>query len=245
MKILGVEIDNFSQKEIITQIKDWINNSNQLHTIATVNAEMVVAANHDSKIMEVINGSDLKIPESTAIMLASIKLGHKFKQKTPGVDLIWELAKISHQTHWRWYLLGGAPDVAKQASQKLKQKYPGINIVGATDGGVVTSENIHTRTDLVEDINHVKPDILIVCFGIPKQEMFMQVFKNQLTAKIGIGAGGTLDFIAGKQKRAPKALRLIGLEWFWRLLREPKRFKRIWTATVIFPIKFIFSSTKN
>lgn len=244
MKILNVEIDNLSSQEIIDKIKSWIKSDSKIRRVATVNAEMVIAANRDKKLLEVINQSDLKISESTAIMLASIKLGQKFKQKTPGVDLVWDLAKTSNKTHWRWYLLGGDRGTAQKAGDKLKEKYPGINIVGAEDGGIFDLKNMAQKKDLVTRINQSEADILIVSLGIPKQEMFMDTFKESLTAKIGIGAGGTLDFIAGKQKRAPKALRLIGLEWFWRLITQPKRFKRIWTATVIFPIKFLLSKTK-
>lgn len=235
MKILNIEIDNLATSEIIAKIKHWIDNKKSFHSIATVNAEMIMAAQNNPSLLQAINQSDLKIPESTGVMWASQKLGQKFKERTPGVDLIWRLAKLSDKQHWRWFLLGSAPGVAKQASEKLKSKYPGIQIVGVEDGGVVTLENLKSRTDLVDKINQAQADILIVTFGVPKQELFMRTFKDQLTAKVGIGAGGTLDFISGKQKRAPKFMRSLGLEWLWRVLREPKRFKRIWTATVIFP----------
>jgi N-acetylglucosaminyldiphosphoundecaprenol N-acetyl-beta-D-mannosaminyltransferase len=235
MKILNVEIDNLSHLEVMELITKWIKTTSSCHTIATVNAEMVVAAQKNKLLLEAINSSDLKTPESTAIIFSGLILRNKFKERIPGIDLIWRLIDEGCRQNWKWFFLGGGPGIASKAADNLRKKYPSINIVGAEDGGEIDINNLQLRRDLVEKINKTKPDILIVSFGIPKQELFLKTFKSEIEAKVAIGAGGSLDFIAGKQKRAPKIFRIAGLEWLWRLIREPKRFKRIWTAVVIFP----------
>lgn len=237
MQILNIKVDNLNLQQVIETITKWINiNPLSTRQIVTINPEMVVQSKDNKELINIINQSDLSIADGTGIVWASKKYGQKIGQKIPGVDLIYSLAKISPSKKWRWYLIGGASGVAKKAANQLKTKFPGINIVKSEDGGLITLENIKRQGNLITRINQAKVDILIVSLGVPKQEFFIHNYKNILNAKVAIGAGGTLDFIAGKQKRAPKLLRKIGLEWLWRLLLSPKRLKRIINAVIIFPL---------
>ena len=237
MKILDINVDNVSIEEAINRIDKIISShDSQTHLVTTLNPEIALKAHKDLKYKEILNSSSLTIADGTGIIWASKKYKNKLKAKVTGVDLIMQLAKISPSKKWRWFLLGGMPGVAKQAANNLIKKYSGINIVKADDGGVINSENLTSQDDLINKIAKTNANILIVSLGAPIQEQFINYYKNKLNVKVAIGAGGTLDFIAGIKKRAPKILCYLGLEWLWRLIKEPKRLKRIWNAVIVFPI---------
>lgn len=237
MKILDINIDNVTLAEAINRIDNLIKSpGSSTRLVTTLNPEIALKANRDIEYRKILNSSSLTIADGTGIIWASKKYRSKLKAKVTGVDLISQLTKISPSKKWRWYLLGGKPGVAKRATNNLIKKNPKINIVKADDGGVINGENFSSQYNLVARIAKYKPDILVVSLGAPIQEKFIHYYKNELNARVAIGAGGTLDFIAGVKKRAPKVLRWIGIEWLWRFIREPKRFKRIWNAVIVFPI---------
>lgn len=240
VKILDIKVDNISPVEAIAKIEATIaKGARQTQMVTTLNPEIALKAHHDDIYKNILNSSYLTIADGTGIFWAAKKYHQKLKARVTGIDLINRLAKISPNKKWRWFLLGGKPGVAKKAANKLLQTYPGINIIRAEDGGVITNENINDQQLLVSKIAQAKVDILIVSFGAPIQEKFIQKYKNQLGAKVAIGAGGSLDFIAGVKKRAPKIMRLMGLEWLWRLILEPKRLTRIWKAVVVFSLTIL------
>lgn len=237
VKILDIKVDNISSVEAIAKIEATIAKGvRQTQMVTTLNPEIALKAHHDNDYKNILNSSYLTTADGIGIFWAAKKYRQKLKARVTGIDLINQLATISPDKKWRWFLLGGKQGVAKKAANKLMQTYPGINIIKAEDGGMITNENIDDQQLLASKIAKANADILIVSFGAPIQEKFIQKYKNQLGAKVAIGAGGSLDFIAGVKKRAPKIMRIMGLEWLWRFIREPKRFKRIWNAVVVFPI---------
>lgn len=242
MKILDVKVDDIALNDVLVNISRWIKEpKSKLHYIVTVNPEMILAAQNNPDHKTSLNNADLAIADGFGILLAAKLLRKKIHQRITGVDLVEHLARLSPQKNWRWFLLGANPGVAKRAANKLIQKYPGINIVKAEDGGMISLDNLHQQQKLIERINLAKPDILLVAFGVPKQELFMNYYCNSLDVKVAIGVGGTLDFISGKSKRAPKILRKLGLEWLWRLIMQPSRIKRIYNATIKFTLLILRS----
>lgn len=176
------------------------------------------------------------------LLLAFIFYRPLFKKPVPevitGVDLTYFLMGLANSNNLRVYLLGGAPGIANLAAQNLTSLFPGLNIVGAEEGLPAKKISIEEKEaltrQLINRIKSSKPHILLVAFGAPKQDLFIDERKYELGAPIMMGVGGTFDFIAEKIKRAPKPIRLIGMEWFWRLLKEPKRLPRIYRATIVF-----------
>lgn len=245
MKILGVRVDSPTQQEAIEKISRWIREPySRTHYVTTPNPEIIMSAQRNEQLMDALNNADCALPDGRGLQWAAKRYKEKIKQRITGVDFIQTLASISPQKKWRWYLLGGAPGVAKQAANNLIHKYPGINIVKTEDGGTITLDSIGNADALVTRIRSYKPDILCVAFGAPKQEIFMQIYKHKLGAKVALGIGGTLDFISGKRKRAPKLIRILGFEWLYRLICEPRRIGRIYTAIVRFPL-FVMRSHKE
>lgn len=245
IKILKVKIDNLTLGQVIDKIDKWIKESQKTHLVATINPEILFLAQKDENYQEILNSADLSIADGTGIMWASKKYKNKLKEKITGIDLIYELAKISSQKNYRWYLLGGEQGIAKKASNKLKDLYPNIKIIKSESGGKLDINDLDGKKELVKTIKNLNIDILVVCFGAPKQEMFINHFKNELGAKIAIGAGGSLDFISGRSKRAPKLLRKIGLEWLWRFIWQPRRIRRIYNAVIKFPLSVLKDLKEN
>jgi len=201
--------------------------------IYTPNSEIVQLCIEDREIMDIINSADLIIPDGAGIILASKILGTPLKKgKVAGVELAERIAAASGKCGYGIYLLGGKPGVAEEAAAKLAEKYPDIIIRGTADG--YFGEN---SGPVIERINASGAEVLFVCLGVPKQEKWIFENRDKLSVKL-IGAfGGTLDVFAGRVRRAPKFFVKLGLEWFYRLLKQPSRFVRMLKLP-----KFIFGT---
>ncbi len=155
-------------------------------------------------------------------------------ERIAGADLFWDLLALAEENGWKVFLLGGSEGVAKMTTEKIKIRFPRLNIVGAISGGKI--EN-YKDPRLVQEVISAKPHMVFVAFGCPKQEKWISYNLSSFPSPVvAMGVGGTFDFVAGKTKRAPAVLRTLGLEWLWRLILEPKkRLKRIFRAVVVFP----------
>lgn len=249
MNILGMRIDNLNTQEVLKKISDFLG-SDISHKIFTPNPEMLVDAQKDQYFREVLNSGDLNVCDSFGLSLVS---GAK---RLPGVDLMMLVCQIAESQNKSIYLLGsGSQEVIDGAKKYLEKKFPQLRIVGGQPGLKIDKIKADEKdiivydkeknADLIHDIIMSAPDILFVAFGHIKQEKWIQENLADLpSVKIAMGLGGSFDFISGKIKRAPKFLRLVGLEWLYRLSREPKRIKRIWKATVVFLILAIKNKKK-
>lgn len=242
VSVLQVPIHVVTQEEALERIELFIH-SGRPHQLATVNAEFIIEAQRNPAFRRVLQQTDLSLADSTAVTWAARYLGHPLPRRIPGADLVIELAQVGSEKGWEIYLVGGAEGVAEAAAKKLKLLYPNLAIVEAEAGMVYDPKqpDEETITKLVERIKRAKPDVLLVAFGAPKQELFIAQYKRALAVPVMIGVGGTFDFLSGRRIRAPKLLRMLGLEWLWRLIQEPSRWRRIFTAVVVFPLKVIFS----
>ncbi|MBT3817080.1 MAG: WecB/TagA/CpsF family glycosyltransferase [Candidatus Magasanikbacteria bacterium] len=243
MYCLGIRINSYKKETVIEHIRGLLRDNEQ-HTIFTPNPEMLVDAKKDAYFTEVLNSSDLNICDGFGIRLVS-----KFHiERITGVDLMQDICNVAAEEGKTVYLLGsGDEDVLKKVKEKLEKKkvniagmHAGVKITTRDDGSIDYDEEEHDA--MIDDIIVCAPDILFVAFGHGKQEKWIyEQLPHLPSVKLAMGVGGTFDFIAGKAKRAPKLLRVLGLEWAWRLLLEPSRFKRIWKATVV----FLFLVLKN
>jgi N-acetylglucosaminyldiphosphoundecaprenol N-acetyl-beta-D-mannosaminyltransferase len=241
MHLMGVKIDEITLIEAKQKVRDFLT-SNQLHTIFTPNPEMLVDAQKDNEFKQILNSSALNICDGKGIELVS-----KGKLKRiPGVDFMLECCKIAEEMNKSIYLLGSGNDnVIKSTVCELKKLYSRLKIVGFNTGPnikILKYYNINKLTideekndKIIDDIILASPDILFVAFGHIKQEKWIEQFLPELpSVKIAMGVGGAFDYISGKVKRAPGRMRKIGLEWLWRLIKQPRRFLRIYKATILF-----------
>lgn len=240
--ILGVKVDCISKKAAINLVEQFLSSRAQ-HLIVTPNPEFVMNARKDQKFKEILNGASLAIPDGFGLKLAAWYLKQPAINRITGVDFVWDLAKLAQKKQANLYLLGAGRGVAKATAEKLKNRYPDLKIVGAESG--LKQDKPVPDSVIIENINFRKPAMLLVAMGAPKQEKWIvQNIKKLNSVRVVMGVGGTFDFISGKIKRAPKLVRLFGLEWLFRLIIQPWRIKRIFTAAVSFPVAII-ESKKN
>lgn len=216
--ILGVEIDCIELSDVLKSVDNFIK-SKSPHQIVTVNTEYVMAAQGKPEFLKAINNADLALADGAGIVQAAKLMHQLIPTRITGVDLVQLLAHQSADSGYKLFLLGGGEGVAAKTAEILKNKYHNLNIVGTHAGSP-------SEVDLVKRIIDAKPDILLVAWGAPKQDIWIAKHKHDLNVPVMIGVGGTFDFIIGKQKRAPKWMREHGLEWLWRLVREPSRLRR-------------------
>ena len=224
IEILGVPISNITMDGAVEKISEFMK-SNELHPIYTPNPEIVMMAKDNKAFLEVIQKADLVVPDGIGVVIASrIQKGEKLPERVAGYDLVQNTMKRAVKEGYKYYFFGSKPGVAQEAAKKMRETYPGIQIVGMRDGYFKEEDEVA----IIEDINASGANILLVALGAPKQEMWIERNKHLLThVRVAIGVGGSLDGMAGIVKRAPLAFQKLGLEWFYRLLQQPTRFKRM------------------
>ena len=188
--------------------------------VVTPNAEIAYQAERDKELRDIINNSQLVLPDGIGVIKASQILGTPLRQKVAGIEFGDQLCQRLAQTGHSVFLYGAKPGIAEAAAQKLKDKHPGLSVAGVFDG--YTPEE-----DAIKAINASGAEALFVCLGSPKQEQFMEKYQSSLKPLLMSGLGGSLDVFAGVARRAPKLFIRLGLEWFYRLLKQPSRIGRM------------------
>jgi N-acetylglucosaminyldiphosphoundecaprenol N-acetyl-beta-D-mannosaminyltransferase len=202
------------------------------HHVVTVNPEFVMAAQRDAAFRTVLNEAQLAVPDGIGLNLAARWTGQQLGSRVPGVELCERLALLSVQRGYRIYLLGAAPGVAEATAAALERRFPGVVIAGCFAGSPRAEDEAAIR----ERLRAARPDILLVAYGAPQQDLWIARQQPQLNIPVALGVGGAFDYLSGRVVRAPRWMRQLGLEWLFRLIRQPWRWKRIWTAVVRFPL---------
>lgn len=228
--IFGVDLTDLSIEGLLTKIEENIQN-NKFTQIVTANPEIMVKVYNNITYKNIVRSSEIVLTDGFGLQLVVWLKYLRYIPRITGVELIQRLVAKENKI----YLLGGRGNTAKLASERYKNRYPKSRIVGFDSGGEINSNNIKDKLDLIDKINHSGAEILVVALGAPIQEEFIKHWKDQLSVSVAIGAGGTLDYVAGVVPIPPKFIKSIGLEWLWRLITQPKRIKRIATAVFIFP----------
>lgn len=222
INVLGVNFDNVNMKEAVDRCKEFIKGEKG-NLIVTPNPEIVMRAKDDEEFKNIINEAELVIPDGIGIIKAGNILKTPLKERVAGFDLICNLLEEGKDGSISFYFWGSKPGYAEEAKKKMKEKYPNIKILGSHTGYF----NAEEEAEIINEIRNLKPDVLLVGIGAPKQEKMINKYKNEGFFKIGIGCGGSIDVLAGKVKRAPKIFIKLHLEWFYRLLKEPSRWRRM------------------
>ncbi|MBS4960094.1 MAG: WecB/TagA/CpsF family glycosyltransferase [Clostridiales bacterium] len=220
--VLQVPFDVVTMDEAIEKAYGFFDEIGQ-HIICTPNPEIVMEAQEDRELMEILKAADLVIPDGIGVVWASKYSEKKLTERVPGYDLTQRLFQKMKDDGKKVYLFGGAPQVAQAAAKKMMNKYPGLQIVGTHNGYFNEKE----EKMIICDIKKKAPDLLLVGLGAPKQEKWIYDNMRFTGAKVCIGVGGSFDVMAGNVKRAPKFFRRFGLEWFYRLVSQPSRWRRM------------------
>ncbi|MCS7259617.1 MAG: WecB/TagA/CpsF family glycosyltransferase [Anaerolineae bacterium] len=220
--ILGVRVDRVTFQQTLALIETFIAQGTP-HQIVTVNPEFVMLAQRNPTFRQVINQSALALPDGIGVWWASRYLGCPVPERVPGVDLVVRLAQLSAHKGYRMYFLGAMPGVAARAAAVLQARFPGAVVAGSYSGSPRLEEN----TALVERIRAKDPDILFVAFGAPAQDLWIARNLETLSVPVCMGVGGSFDYIAGVRPLAPQWMRNLGLEWLYRLITQPWRWRRM------------------
>lgn len=215
----GIKVDNITISEAVAKAEEFVA-SGQPHMIVTPNPEMIVAAQNDAELRNIINSADLRVPDGISMVVVSKILGNPLKERVTGIDLMLKLIEISAQKRYKVFLLGGEPGTAEEAARKLKATHPLLDIVGNHHG------YFSDDSSAISKIKSARPDILFIGLGAGRQERWLNRHLKELNVPVGMVIGGSLDVISGRKKRAPEWIRNLYIEWLYRLFTEPQRWKR-------------------
>ncbi len=220
--VLGVPFDTVTMEQAVAKAKKMLTEEGQ-HFICTPNPEIVMEARKDKELMNILHEADMVIPDGIGVVWASKYSETRLTERVAGYDLTQNLMAELAATGQTFYFFGGAPGVASAAARMMMKKYPGLKVVGVHNGYFDEKE----EKKIIQDIKTKFPSILLVGLGAPKQEKWIYDNIRLVGAKVAIGVGGSFDVMAGNVKRAPKIFRKLGLEWFYRLITQPTRWRRM------------------
>ncbi len=234
LNILGIKIWKLSKREVLDKIKQFLSIEKQ-HYLVTPNAEIILNANeHDEELFYILNQADLAIADGIALKFAAWAMGKNLKRYA-GADLVKDTLAMAEKNDIKVVVLNWQSGLStlEDIRQALKRDYPKLQLFV---DGIDRLGAYH-----FDKINQFAPEILYVTLGSPWQEKFVyHNLKQMPSVKIGLGIGGSFDYLTGELPRAPKTMRQLGLEWLWRLFKQPKRWRRIYRAVIVFPFKFFF-----
>ncbi len=224
VNVLGVPVDDVTMRETVDRVAELIEAGrahDQAHQVATVNVDFVVNARRDSRLMSLLQGVSLSLPDGMPIVWASRVLGTRLRERVAGADLVEALAERAAVDGYRMYLFGSAPGVATRAADLLLTRFPSIQIVA--DAGPLVGADGTMDVEHLSQIRAARPDIVCVALGNPKQEFWIGHYGCEVGAPVLIGVGGSLDILVGDKRRAPAWMQRVGLEWVFRASQEPGR----------------------
>ena len=227
--VLGVRVDRLSQQQALDAIEQKIalcrasGNSLPCQQIITVNTEFVMAAQRNRLFRQAINAAALVIADGIGVVWATHYMGCPTPERITGTDTLEALAARCAKAGYRLYLLGAAPGVAEKAGAYLQKLAPGLEIAGTYAGSPAVTE----EDAIIERIQAANADVLCVAYGAPAQDLWIYRNLARLPVAVAMGVGGAYDFLSGRQRRAPRMMQRMGLEWLYRLYREPWRWQRM------------------
>jgi len=235
-KVLGVRVDAVQIPDVIAQMERWIGERRGSHYIAVTGMHGVTEAQHDAALKEVLNSADLVVPDGMPLVWLGRWRGFGLKRRVYGPELMLEFCRATASKGYRHFFYGGAPGVAGELAGRLRRQFPSLQVVGTYSPPFrpVTPEE---DAQVAHMICEARPDVLWVGLSTPKQERWMSEHRDRLDAPVMVGAGAAFDLNTGRVKQAPRWMREHGLEWFWRLLAEPRR---LWRRYLIGGAEFVW-----
>lgn len=217
-----MRVDCVDMPGALRRIENFVEQGGGVHLVATVNPEFVMLARGDPEFARVLESADLCLPDGTGVAWAARRAGCDLRGPVAGADLVPLLAETCARHGWRLFLLGAGPGVAGDLAGRLHSSNPTLE-VAAHSGSPEPSADEET----LKLINEHRADVLLVAYGAPRQELWVDRLKGRLGVSVAVGVGGTFDYLAGRVPRAPRWMRSVGLEWLYRLIRQPWRMRRM------------------
>lgn len=236
-ELMGIEITEDSFMESVEKAYRLVNDD-KVSQVVTINPEMYAQAEKDYEFAKIIEESEMIVPDGIGIKLALLLKGYNV-ERIPGIDFARTLLCKCAQNNLPIAIIGAKEEIIKKAVDNLQKEISGINIVYYHNGYF---DNIDI---ILENLKNTSPRLVLVALGSPKQEFFIHRAKKMLNPCLMIGIGGSLDVWSGSVKRAPKIFQRLGLEWLYRTILQPERFKRIFPALPLFLLKVITYRGKN
>ena len=224
--LLGITIKPESRKNILEKIKKYIGRPNGFCHIISVNPENLIIARENESFKKVVETAQIQIIDGAGIILAGKYAGSPLMERFTGVDLMEELIKWAGKERIRTMLIGGYPEVADRLAKCYTQTYAQSNFLGITGINDIKNPQKNEEKELFSIVSAFMPQIVFVSFGSPAQELWIEQHRKELQGAVCMGVGGAYDFLSGRTARAPKFIRSIGLEWLYRLISQPWRFRR-------------------
>lgn len=219
--ILGINIDSMKISDFVDLIEMKINSKKKVHVLG-INAEKIVDTQKNKRFNEIIHNSEIIHADGFSILLASIFLGSKIPERVAGIDLMEQLLRLAETKRYTVYFLGAKSSVLNEMTNKLKKKYPDLQVAGSRNGYFTENEWIN----IYNDLKYLKPQIVFVGITSPIKEYLIDYLLKKNIESVFMGVGGSFDVLSGKVKRAPIWMQKCGLEWIFRLIQEPKRLFR-------------------
>lgn len=222
--VLGIPVDNVSMADVLGRVQDWVKVGG-FHQIATANTDFLINAIKDEELAEILRRCDLVMADGMPLVWTSQLIGAPLKGRVTGADLVPQLMELSACGGYRIFLLGGTEASLDGTMAWIQEHHPKAHIAGRYSPPYASLENMD-HEEILARIHSAKPDILLVAFGNPKQEKWLAMHRHRLQVPVCVGVGASFDFLAGAVTRAPRWMQRSGLEWFYRVMQEPKRLSR-------------------
>lgn len=236
VELLGLNIDNYSFEEAVSEAKNLIDGQ-KVAQVVTINPEMFQTAENDSNFANIVKEAEIVIPDGVGVKIALQIVGKKV-ERIPGIDFAKRLLEEAAQLNIPVAIVGAKEEIVTQAVENLQNEISGLNIVYYHNGYFTDDEMIYN------ELKAKSPKLILVALGSPRQEQFIYNAKKILNPALMIGIGGSLDVWSGSVKRAPKIFQIMGLEWLYRTIAQPSRFKRIFPTLPLFILKVLNNKNK-
>ncbi|MGC1185173.1 MAG: WecB/TagA/CpsF family glycosyltransferase [Candidatus Dormiibacterota bacterium] len=223
LELLGIPVDRCTLAGALDRCERAVTEGGRPLQVVTLNPEMIMQARRQPELAQAIRQAGLVLPDGAGVIWGARRLGAALPDRIAGADFLELLADMAAQRNWSLFLLGAAPGVAEAAGQRLQGEHSGLRIAGTWAGSPEGSE----AAAICARVRESGATLLAVAFGVPEQDLWISHHLDASGARIGIGVGGTLDYLAGRVPRAPIMLRRMGLEWTFRLVRQPWRLPRM------------------
>jgi N-acetylglucosaminyldiphosphoundecaprenol N-acetyl-beta-D-mannosaminyltransferase len=247
LRILGVRVDDVTMQEACDRLS-LLMEQGGVHQVATVNPEFIMAAQRDPEFAMLLEHTALNVPDGVGVLWAAKRMGRPLRERVAGVDMMHQLCARGSQYKWRAFFLGAQPGIAERAAANLALKYQGLVVAGTFAG----SPHPDGDSEVLARVRKARPNLLFVAYGAPAQDKWLARNLPRLelapppegapAGVVGIGVGGAFDFLTGIQKRAPNWMQHMGLEWLYRLGRQPWRWRRQ-LALIRFSLAVMLQST--
>ena len=233
--VLGVRIGALQISDAVVQMEEWIYDRGQCHSVAATSMHGIVEAQLDPAFKEILNSTDLVVPDGMPLVWLGRRRGHDLRRRVYGPELMLGFCEKTARRGYRHFFYGGEPGVPERLAESLQRRFPAMQVAG-TYSPPFRPLSAREDQEIVAMISRAAPDVLWVGLGTPKQERWMHEHLSTLSVPVLVGVGAAFDILSGRRRQAPPWMREHGLEWFFRLLQEPRR---LWRRYLVYGTQFI------